>query len=156
MANKMTFGFRNVNGAAMNIKLINTPTGSWPSERTILGLRSHIVKELNRHGKRAEALTKTDGWSPRLTGALIRSIKWIEARGSELASDRILKGALSVSVPYGRRQEFEHTSRGRYLGRALDAVFPGFVASLRNRNVLEDIIFSRRQGGGGGVSGGRF
>jgi len=155
MADEMNFGFRNVNGAAMDIKVIHAPKGRWPSERTIVGIRNHVIRSLNQAGKRAEALTKTNGWSPRLTGALVRSIKWIEARGSESVSDRVLKGALTVGVPYGRRQEFEHLSRSRYLGRALDAVYPGFLASLRDRNILENVLFSRGQMGGD-VRGGRF
>ena len=155
MSNRMTFGFQNINGAAMDIKLLETPTGTFPSERTVEGLRSYIVNTMNKYGKRAERLAKSQGWSPRLTGALVRSIQWLEARKGGTAG-RVLTGALTVGVPYGRRQEFEHKTRSRYLGRALDAVFPGFVDELQSRNILEDIMFARRITGSEGLRGGRF
>lgn len=142
---KMTFGFRNVNGAAFDIKLLQTPTGRFPSERTVFNIRHHVVKTINVAGKRAWYLTQIDGWSPKLTGALVNSIRWLEASKSEVYSSRVISGALTVNVPYGRRQEFEHTTRGRYLARALEAVHPEFLDDLKNRNVLEDVFFSRGQ-----------
>jgi hypothetical protein len=151
----MTFGFKNVNGVAFDIKLLQTPTGRFPSERTVSGIRSHIIDVMNKHGRRAERIAKEPGWSPFLTGALVRSIKWLEARKGDFGR-RVISGALTVGVSYGRRQEFEHSSRSRYLGRALDAVFPDFVNDLRDRRVMEDIFFARRQVGGDGVRGGRF
>lgn len=141
---KITFGFKNINGNAFDIRVVKAPDGSWPSARTVSGLRTFIVKEMNRAGKSAEAFAKSPGWSPRLTGALINSIKWIRAEKGG-AEGRIITGALSVGVPYGRRQEFENKSKGRYLARAIEAAFPEFIQKLRDRNVLEDIIFGRRK-----------
>lgn len=153
--NKMTFGFKNINGAAFDIKLIETPTGQWPSERTIENLRNYVVKTMNKHGKEAEQIAKSPGWSPYLTGALVNSIQWMEARGGT-TEGRVLTGSLTVGVPYGRRQEFEHRTKSRYLQRAMEAVFPDFVDDLQDRNILEDIVFSRKQISVGGVKGGRF
>jgi hypothetical protein len=149
---KMTFGFRNVNGTAFDMRVLEAPNGRWPSDRTVRSLRSFVIDKMNEAGKRAERIAKSPGWSPRLTGRLVNSIHWIDAAGGNVLG-RVLSGALSVGVPYGRRQEFEHKTRGRYLARALEAAFPDFVSELRNRNILEDVIFGRRKMEGGG---GRF
>ena len=146
---KITFGFRNINGQAFDIKVLQAPSGRWPSERTVLGLRRYIVNKMNEAGRRAEAIAKQPNWSPFLTGALVRSIQWLDAREG-LGASRVLVGALSVGVPYGRRQEFENKSKSRYLGRALDVAFPTFLSSLRDKNVMEDIIFGRRSQVGAG------
>lgn len=152
---KTTFGFKNINGAAFDIKVIDTPNG-WPARSTIKQLRQYIVDEMNSAGEYAKKLTKVPGWSPRLTGALVRSIKWDPASVGR-TQKRILTGALTVGVPYGRRQEFEHKKKGRYLARALERAFPRFLSALRRKNVLEDVIFGRRvQIGGSEVSGGSF
>lgn len=158
MTSKMTFGFRDVNGSAFNIRLVETPTGRWPSAKTFIDLRSYVIKTMNKHGKQAERLTKTPGWSPFKTGALIKSIKWIKAQESDKDSRRVIRGALTVGVPYGRRQEFEHSTRGLYLQRALEAVYPAFLADLQDRNILGDVLFARRRQAGesGVVRGGNF
>lgn len=156
MTNKMTFGFRQLNGAAFQIKLESTPTGRFPSPRTIGGIRSFVIKEMNKSGREAQRIAREPGHAPFLTGALVRSIKWRKARQGRGLSG-VITGALTVGVPYGRRQEFEHPTRSLYLQRALQQVFPDFVARLRNRRVLGDILFSRRfQSSGGGVTGGFF
>jgi len=150
---KTTFGFSNINGRAFDIKVLETPNG-WPAHSTLKNLREYIVEKINDAGRNAKKLTKTPNWSPRLTGKLINSIDWIEASGS--GRQRILSGALTVSVPYGRRQEFEHKTRGRYLARAIERAQRLFVRHLRDKNVMEDIIFGRRkQASGGGVVGGQ-
>lgn len=155
MTNKMTFGFRNVNGSAFNIRLLETPTGRMPSEKTYQDLRSFLINTMNKYGKRAEALAKTTGWSPYLTGALVRSIQWMNARRSERDAHRVIRGSLLVGVPYGRRQEYEHKTRGWYLHRAINAVYPEFISEVRNRRIIGDILFGNtRQIGSFGVRGG--
>lgn len=156
MTNKMTFGFRQLNGAALQLKLEKTPTGRFPSPRTIRGLRNFTLKQMNKSGRAAQRLAKSPGHAPFLTGALVRSIKWRKATAGKGISN-VITGALEVGVPQGRRLEFEHPTRSLYLQRALQAVFPEFLANLRNRRVLGDILFSRRrQISGGGVTGGFF
>ena len=154
MANRMTFGFRNLNGSAVQIKLLETPTGKFPSPRTVKGVQRFAASRMNKHGRRAARIAKSPGHSPYLTGALVRSIRWRPARDGRVIG-RIITGALEVRVPYGRRQEFEHKTRSRYLLRALQMVYPDFVSDLRNRRILGDILFARRrQATATGVRGG--
>ena len=151
---KTTFGFENINGNAFDIKVLQTPNG-WPARSTIKKLRQYIVDKMNEAGYYAKKITKVPGWSPRLTGKLVRSIDWIEASAGA-TQKRILTGALTVGVPYGRRQEFEHKKKGRYMARALEMAFPKFIQALRDKNVMEDVIFGRRaQQSGDGVRGGQ-
>lgn len=137
-----TFGFRNINGDAFDIKVLEAPNG-WPARSTIKKLRQFIVDEMNKAGEYAKKITKVPGWSPRKTGKLVRSIDWLDATTS--SQRRILSGALTVGVPYGRRQEFEHTTKGRYMARAMERAFPKFIQALRNKNVMEDVMFGRRK-----------
>ena len=156
MTNKMTFGFQQLNGAAFKIRLEQTPTGRFPGPHTIRGLRNFVIKEMNKSGRAAKRIAKTPGHSPFLTGNLVKSIEWRKARAGKGVSN-VVTGALLVGVPYGRRQEFEHSTRSLYLQRALQAVFPEFLSNLQDRRVLGDILFSRRrQASGGGVTGGFF
>lgn len=146
---KFTFGFKNVNGSAFDIRVVDAIDGQWPSDRAVRGLRSFIVDEMNRAGRQAVLIAKTPGHSPYLTGALVKSIKWIKAEKGAISS-RVLTGALSVGVPYGRRQEFENATRPRYLERALEQAFPDFIQAIQDRGAIEDIIFGRRRMEGGG------
>ena len=154
---RMTFGFRNLNGAAVQIKLENSPTGALPSARTVRGLQRHVIRTMNKFGRRAARIAKSPGHSPRLTGALVASIRWRKA-GEGKRAGRVITGALEVGVPYGRRQEFEHPTRKLYLQRALQAVFPEYLQALRNKKVVGDVLFGRRRqvGQRGVVRGGRF
>lgn len=150
----MTFGFKNLNGSAIQIKLVSTPTGRFPSERTVRGIQKFVIREMNRSGNEAARIAKSPGHSPFLTGALVRSIKWRRAQEGRILG-RVVTGALEVGVPYGRRQEFEHRTRKLYLQRAIQIVFPRFVAALANRQILGDILFARRrQASVEGVRGG--
>lgn len=155
MGKKMTFGFRNVNGVTMSIKMLSTPNGRWPSAKTSDAISDYVVERMNYYGKRAEKLTKTRKWTPVLTGNMMRSIKWNDAKRAQ-GIGAFVTGSLGVFVPYGRFQEFNNRRKPFFLQRALDAVYPSFIRSLRRRNIMEGIIFSKYQGGGGGVTGGRF
>tara|TARA_R110002096_G_scaffold388802_3_gene583133 strand:+ start:2022 stop:2459 length:438 start_codon:yes stop_codon:yes gene_type:complete len=141
---RMTFGFQNLNGSAIQLKLLKTPTGRMPSERTIRGLRNYTVTIMNRHGRRAKKIAKTPGHAPWKKGHLNRSIKWQKAKKGSNAG-RVVVGAITVGVPYGRIQEFEHKTRGQYLHRAIAKVWPDFLADLKKRGVLGDVLFARRR-----------
>lgn len=153
----MTFGFRNLNGSAIQIKLVQTPTGRFPSARTVQGLRRHVIRTMNKYGRRAVKVAKSPGHSPRKTGALVNSIKWRKAVEGRVRG-RVITGALEVGVPYGRRQEFEHNTKRLYLQRALRQVFPEYLAELRNKKIVGDVLFARRRQTSvrGSVRGGFF
>jgi hypothetical protein len=108
---------------------------------------------MNKHGRAAEATAKEPGHSPFALGNLVASIQWENAKRKSFTG--LITGNLSVGVPYGRRQEFEHKSRSFYLRRAIAKHFPKFVASLRRKGVIENILLGRRvQRGSAGVAGG--
>jgi len=114
------------------------------------------MKQMNKAGKKAVVVAKKPGHSPYLTGRLVKSIHWIRPQEGSRAT-KVVRGSLAVGVPYGRRQEFENVNRGKFLERAIRAVQPSFIAGLRKKNVVEDIIFGRRrQLAGDGVRGGFF
>jgi hypothetical protein len=154
MGKKMTFGFRNINGVAMDIKMLTTPNGSWPSARTSNNLANFVVGRMNYYGQRAQKLTQSRGWTPVKTGKMKKSIKWIDARVGA-TTGRILTGALSVNVVYGRYQELHNPRKPYFLLRAVADVFPKYVASLRRKNILEAIMFDRKQGAEGNVKASR-
>lgn len=144
MSEKITFGFKNLNGVAFNVKIMNAPRGRFPNVKTANQIRNYLVKVMNKHGKEAERLAKTPGWSPRLTGALVKSIKWHRASAG-VGNGRVVRGSLQVSVPYGRRQEFENRTKAFYLLRAIQAVQPAYLADLQDKDIMEDILFARRR-----------
>lgn len=140
---RITFGFRNINGRAYDIKILQTERGTFIDRLTVPTIRNFVVSRANEHGRQAEAIAKTPGHSPFLTGELIKSIKWVSATRNGFGG--LITGDLSVGVPYGRRQEFEHKTKKLYLHRALAAVFPAFLASLNNKDILEEVILGRRK-----------
>lgn len=139
---RITFGFEEVEAGVIKVKIAQTRKGSWIQKLTLPTLRNFVVKEMNLAGHKAEFLAKSPSWSPYKTGALIKSIKWISAKRQGFT--QILVGALSVSVPYGRRQEFEHRTKGYYLLRALQAVQPQLNAKLANRKIIDEIFVGER------------
>lgn len=157
MAKKMTFGFRNVNGVTMSIKMLSTPNGRWPSQATSNRLADYVVGRMNYYGKRAEKLTKSKRWTPVLTGAMMKSIRWVDAKRAR-GTGAFVTGVLGVFVPYGRYQEFNNRRKPFFLQRALDFVYPNFIRSLRRKRILEGIVFSKYQGDfpEKNVAGGRF
>jgi len=141
---KMTFGFKNLNGSGFQINLVQTPTGRMPSERTIRGIRNFTIRTMNKYGRKAQKVAKKPGHSPFLTGALVKSIKWQKARNGVVLSRGIV-GRLSVGVPYGRIQEYEHPTRSLYLQRAIEQVYPEYLEALRDRRIVGDVLFARRK-----------
>lgn len=153
---KITFGFKNLNGVAFDLKVISAPKGTFINNLTAINLRNFVVSEMNKAGKNAEKLAKKRSHSPYLTGALIRSIHWQNARKGK--GPRVIVGSLAVDVPYGRRQEFENPTKPFYLRRAIQANFPKFISALKRRGAIENIILGKRKqiGQSGVVRGGQF
>lgn len=152
-----TFGFRNLNGAAFQVEIISGAEGNYiPNLEAVDRIAELAIKSMNKHGKRAEKIAKNPQHSPYKRGWLVRSIKWMKASQGKKVG-RVITGHLEVGVPYGRRLEFEHETKSRYLQRALDQVFPEFVAEMSKKNVLGAALFGRtRQQTVDGVQGGFF
>lgn len=150
------FGFRNLNGAAFQIEILSGSRGNIiPDLNAIDRLTSQTINIMNKHGKKAERIARSRNHSPFWKGPLIRSIRWNDAKSGEVAG-RVIRGYLEVGVPYGRRQEFEHSTKSRYLQRAMDAVFPDFVEEMRSKRVVGDILFGRTRQASSGSGDMRF
>ena len=141
---KVTFGFKNVNGKAFKLKIERSPRGTFINRLTLPLIRQRIVTVMNKYGRQAEKLAKTPGWSPYLNSHLVRSIKWQSAKRKGFTG--LIRGDLTVAVPYGRRWELDLTHPRRlYLQRALEAVQPLFAAELQNKRVMEEILIGKRK-----------
>ena len=135
------FGFRNLNGRAYKVTIEKSFRGVFVDRLAAARMRQHAVSSMNRAGRNAEMIAKSPGHSPYKTGALVNSIKWVNAK--RRGFDKLIIGRLTVGVPYGRRQEFEHKTRRLYLHRAIQQALPGFERDLGDKGRLENVFIGR-------------
>lgn len=139
---RITFGFKNVNGRAFNLKIIDSPRGTFLTKLTVPTLRNRTVAIMNKHGREAERIAKSPGHSPYLTGLLVSTIVWRSAKRRRFSG--LVLGQLEVGVVYGRVQEYTHKTRAFYLHRAMMQVYPGFISDLQDAGAIEDILLGRK------------
>ena len=98
-------------------------------------IRKRTVRVINFYGHQARRITQNPAHTPYKTGRLMKSIKWHDA-----VEGKVIQGFLSVNVIYGRRQEFEHSTKRFYLRRAMRTVTPMIEKELNKKKPLEKII----------------
>lgn len=147
MANRGSFGFRNVNGKALKMTVTKKVSNGLMTKDAPIRLQKKVAAAMNRAGRRARDRAKNADWTPKLTGALIRSIQWrlarVRRRGGTIVSGRLVAG--NDEVQYARRQEFEHKTKAFFLFRAITKIGqPALVEELEKKGFFTDIVFGRR------------
>ena len=104
-------------------------------------VRRRLIALIDRAGLTALNHARRPANTPKLTGALIRSTSWTEARET---SPGTFRGAIGVGVIYGRRQEFEHPTLSMYLLRAAEVGSARLVRELGNDAALSKLGIKRR------------
>lgn len=94
-----------------------------------------IAALVQREGLLALRAARNPLETPKESGQLIRSISWTGITRT-IGS---FQGQLRVGVEYGRRQEFEHLSKSRYLFRAIAAAHLRLGTVLASDRILREM-----------------
>ena len=142
MANRGSFGFKGINGRAIKLVVNERISNKVMTKDAPKRLTRSVVAVMNRAGRKAQNRAKNPDWTPKLTGRLIASIRWQNARVSSRGN--IVLGLLiagGTDVPYARRQEFEHRTKGMFLFRAINEIAqPAMLAELRKKKIYEETM----------------
>ena len=135
---RKSFGFKGINGKAIKLIVTEQLSSNKTMDRNApKRLTKAVVAMMNRAGRAARDKAKNPNWTPKLSGALIASIRWENATVS--ARGNIVRGKLAAETPYARRQEFEHKTKRFYLFRAINKVAqPALVAELRKKKIYQE------------------
>lgn len=119
---KKAFGFTNINGKAITVKVTKQLRNEPPIFDVDAAKKTNraIARVMNRAGKIALKVAKNPNHTPYLTGRLIASIRWVPARISD--NGNVVRGLLAAGgtdVPYARRQELYHRTKKFFLFRAI-------------------------------------